>query len=70
MNRPRGFFALELIGSLERVETLIARFTAVGLNVRRKQDLIHYAWPRASDSSGLAAGALGDITPPSQNNCE
>jgi len=40
-----GFFALKLVDPVERVETLIARFTAVGLNVRRKQDLIHYAWP-------------------------
>ena len=69
MNGPAGgSLALRFVDALHPVETVVARFTAVGLDVCRKQDPIHDAWPRASDSGGLAGGALGDITPTSQND--
>ena len=66
---PGGFFTLRLIDPLHRVEALIASFTAIGPDVRRKQDLIRYAWPRASDSGGFAVRALGEITPASRSDC-
>ena len=69
MNRPPGgFFALDLVDSLNCVETAFARLTAVGLDVYRKKDLVHKVWPRAADSGGLAVGALRDITATSQSD--
>ena len=66
MNRsPGGFFTLHLIDPLHRVEALIASFTAIGPDVRGKQDLIRHPWPRASDSGGFAVRALKEITPTS-----
>jgi hypothetical protein len=59
---PGDCFTLGLLDPFDRVETVLARFTAIGLDVCREQDVIHDVRPRATDSGGLAIGALGDIT--------
>jgi hypothetical protein len=66
---PGGPFAPTLIDPLNRVETVLARFTTVGLDECRKQNVIDEAWPRASDLGGFAVGAPGDITATSQSDC-
>ena len=71
MNRsPGGSFALVLVYPLNRIETVLARFTTVGLDVCRKQDFINDVGPRAADSGGLAFGTRGDITTTSQSDCK
>jgi hypothetical protein len=63
---PGGCLASNLVHPLNGIEPVLARFTAVGLDVHRKQDVIRDVWPRTSESGGLAAGALRDITSTSQ----
>jgi hypothetical protein len=70
VNRPSGgSFALRLVDPLSRVEAVPASFTAVGLDVCRKQNVIRDTRPGAADSGGLALGALGDLKSASRGDC-